>query len=228
LTRLLAPFVWLSEKLTRLLSRGSASAFTFSRDEIRAMADIGAREGVLESKEYKIVANLMKLRQLSVRNIMTPRSVVFSVDETTTVGAFFETHHDTPFSRIPVYGRDREDITGYVLKTDLLIAQARDDFDKPLTSFKREILVVPDIQSASDIYDRLVREKSHIALVVDEYGALQGLVTLEDAVETLVGLEITDEHDAVEDMQELANRRWRERMLAIGIDPEQIRAGKAG
>jgi CBS domain containing-hemolysin-like protein len=228
LTRLLAPFVWLSEKLTRLLSRGSASAFTFSRDEIRAMADIGAREGVLESKEYRIVANLMKLRQLSVRNIMTPRAVVFAVDETTRVGTFFDTHHDTPFSRIPVYGRDREDITGYVLKTDLLIAQARDDFDQPLSAFKREILAVPEIQSASDIYDRLVREKSHIALVVDEYGTLQGLVTLEDAVETLVGLEITDEQDAVEDMQELAHRRWRERMLAIGIDPDQIKAGKAG
>jgi CBS domain containing-hemolysin-like protein len=228
LTRLLAPFVWLSEKLTRLLSRDAASAFTFSRDEIQAMADIGAREGILESKEHRIVANLMKLRQLSVRNIMTPRAVVCSVDERTTVGSFFETHQDTPFSRIPVYGREREDITGYVLKTDLLIAQARDDFDKPLTAFKRDLLVVPDILSASDVYDRLVREKSHIALVVDEYGTVQGLVTLEDAVETLVGLEITDEQDTVEDMQELANRRWRERMLAIGIDPEQIKAGKAG
>jgi CBS domain containing-hemolysin-like protein len=226
LTRLLAPFVWLSEKMTRLLSRDSASAFTFSRDEMRAMAEIGEQEGLLETKEHKIVANLMKLHQLSVRNIMTPRAVMFTVPESETVRDFFDAHQDAPFSRIPVYRRDKDDITGYVLKSDLLIAQARDDFDKGLREFRRDFLIVPDIVSASDIYDRLVREKSHIALVVDEYGAVQGLVTLEDAVETLIGLEITDEQDTVEDMQVLAHRRWQERMRTIGIDPEHIRPDK--
>lgn len=222
LTKLLLPFVWLSEKLTRLLSRSGISAYTFSRDEMTAMAKIGKEEGLLDVKELKIVTNLMKLHRLSVRDIMTPRPVIFSVPEKMTVQDFFAAHAEKPFSRIPVYGRNADDIKGYVLKTDLLTAQAKDDFDKHLSDFTRDFLVVPDKLVASDLYDRLMYEKSHIALIVDEYGAVQGLVTLEDVVETLIGLEITDESDKVEDMQALAHKRWRERMEAIGIDPDSL------
>ena len=220
----LYPFVWLSEKLTHLLLRSDAGAFTFSRDEIQAMAEIGAKEGQLEVKEQKIVSNLMKLNKLSVRNIMTPRSVMFTVPEDQTVAAFFAAHADAPFSRIPVSGQTSDDIKGYILKTDLLIAQARDDFKTRLAAFRRDFLIVPDVLTASDIYDRLMHEKSHIALVVDEYGTVQGLVTLEDVVETLIGLEITDELDNVEDMQALAHKRWQERMQAIGIDADSFPA----
>lgn len=226
LTRLLLPFVWLSEKLTRLLSRSGISAYTFSRDEMTAMAKIGREEGLLDVKELKIVTNLMKLHRLSVRDIMTPRPVIFSVPEKMNVQDFFAAHSEKPFSRIPVYGRNADDITGYVLKNDLLTAQAKDDFDKHLSDFKRDFLIVPDKLVASDLYDRLMYEKSHIALIVDEYGAVQGLVTLEDVVETLIGLEITDESDKVEDMQALAHKRWRERMEAIGIDPDSLEAKK--
>ena len=222
----LYPFVWLSEKLTRLLSRSGASAFTFSRDEMKAMVEIGAREGLLNVKEHKILANLMKLNKLSVRNIMTPRSVIFSVPQTMSVEDFFAAHSEKPFSRIPIYGQNPDDIKGYVLKTDLFIAQARDEFHRKLTDFKREFMIVPDMLTASDIYDRLMREKSHIALIIDEYGTVQGLVTLEDVVETLIGLEITDELDKVEDMQDLAHERWRDRMTAIGIDPESVKSNK--
>lgn len=222
LAKLLSPFVWMSEKLTRLLSPSGASAFTFSRDEMEAMAEIGASEGLLEAKELKIVRNLMRLHRLSVRHIMTPRPVVFSVAAGMTVQAFFSQHSDKPFSRIPLYGANSDDVTGYVLKSDLLIAQAKDQFDRPLSEFERRFLMIPDLLSASGAFDRLMHDKSHIALVVDEYGATQGLVTLEDVIETLIGLEITDELDKVEDMQALAHRRWRERMVAIGIDPESI------
>lgn len=222
LTVVLLPFVWLSEKLTRLMSRSNKSAYTFSRDEMEAMVEIGAKEGLLDLKESQIVANLMKLHKLSVRNIMTPRSVIFSVKEDSTVAEFFKAHSQKPFSRIPVYGKNTDDINGYILKTDLLIAQAKDQFDKELKEFKRDFLIVPDVLTASDIFDRLMREKSHIALVIDEYGSIQGLVTLEDVVETLIGLEITDELDKVEDMQALAHKRWHERMQAIGIDPESL------
>lgn len=224
LTRALHPFVWLSEKVTRLVSRTGASAFTFSRDEMQAMAEIGAKEGLLDVKEHKIVANLMMLHTLSVRDIMTPRSVIFSVPEEETVQEFFEAHSHKPFSRIPVYRDNADDITGYVLKTDLLIAQAKDEFHKTLAEFKRNFLIFPDILTVSDVYDRLMHEKSHIALVIDEYGAVQGLVTLEDAVETLIGLEITDELDQVEDMRALARKRWRKRMQTIGIDPDSLKA----
>lgn len=224
LTVALFPFVWCSEKLTRLLSRSGESAFTFSRDEVRAMVEIGKQEGVLDVKEHTIVSNMMKLRQLSVRDIMTPRPVIFSVPQEMSVQDFFNEHSGSPFSRIPVFGRISDDIEGYVLKSDLLIAQARDQFDRSLSEFKRDFLVLPDNLSASDIYDRLMREKSHIALIVDEYGTVQGLVTLEDVVETLIGLEITDELDKVEDMQALAHKRWRERMETIGIDPDSLEA----
>lgn len=222
LTTLLLPFVWLSERLTRLLASSGASAFTFSRDELAAMAEIGAEEGRIDAKELKIVSNLMRLHALSVRDIMTPRPVIFAVPADLTVRDFFARHAGKPFSRIPVYGENRDDITGYVLKSDLLIAQAKDEFGRRLTEFERAFLVIPDLLSASQVFDRLAHERSHIALVVDEYGTVQGLVTLEDVIETLMGLEITDESDTVENMQALAHRRWRERIAALGIDPESL------
>lgn len=226
LMRVLLPFVWMSEKLTRLLSRSGASAYTFSRDEMEAMAQIGANEGMLDTKELKIVSNLMRLHRLSVRDIMTPRPVIFSVAEQMTVGDFFAAHAAKPFSRIPVYGQRSDDVTGYILKSDLLIAQAKDQFEKPLTEFRRKFLVLSDRQTASQIFDRLMHDKSHIALIVDEYGSVQGLVTLEDVMETLIGLEITDELDKVEDMQTLAHKRWRERMESIGINPDSLESDK--
>ena len=222
LTTALAPFVWLSEKLTRLLAPAGASGFTFSRDEMEAMAEIGAREGQLEAKELRIVRNLLRLRRLPVRDVMTPRPVVFAAPAAMAVGAFLDRHPDPPFSRIPLRGEETDDETTYVLKTDLLIARARGEVDAPLHSFARELLILPDTVSASDAFDRLLLDKHHLALVVDEYGSTRGIVTLEDIVETLIGLEITDELDRIEDMQALAHQRWRERMQTIGVDPEQL------
>ncbi|QNL18282.1 HlyC/CorC family transporter [Hyphobacterium sp. CCMP332] len=222
LTRLLFPFVWMSERLTRLLSPSGAGAHTFSRDELSAMAAIGAEEGALESKEFNIVTNLLHLRKLSVRDIMTPRPVIFTVGAGMTVQDFFAKYSDNPFSRIPVFDKSLDDITGYVLKTDLLVAQARDEFATTLNDFRRDFLVLADTTTASATFDRLMHEKSHIGLVIDEFGTLQGLVTLEDVVETLIGLEITDELDRVDDMQALARERWRDRMQAIGIDPDSV------
>lgn len=222
LTSALLPFVWLSERLTRLISRSGTSAYTFSRDEMEAMAMIGEREGLLEAKELKIVKNLMRLHHLSVRDVMTPRPVVFSVSADMKVCDYFDAHAAKPFSRIPVYEGTRDNITGYVLKNDLLVAQAKDHFDLKLQQFRRDFSVCPDTLNASKVFDRLMYEKSHIALVVDEYGTVQGLVTLEDIMETLIGLEITDESDRVTDMQVLARKKWRERMEAIGIDPDSL------
>ncbi|MGC6512589.1 MAG: CNNM domain-containing protein [Parvibaculales bacterium] len=223
LTRLLLPFVWLSERLTRLISRSGARDFTFSRDEFEAMAKIGAHEGLLESKEQTIVINLMRLHRLSVRDIMTPRPVVFSVPEKMTVKDFFTAHAGKPFSRIPVYADKEDDVTGYVLKIDLLTAQAKDQFEQSLEQFRRSFHVVPDVLDASNIFDRLIHEKQQIALVLDEYGTMQGIVTMEDVMETLIGLEIMDESDKVEDMQLLAHKRWRERMKSMGIDADELK-----
>ncbi|MDV7338212.1 hemolysin family protein [Terasakiella sp. A23] len=218
MTILLFPFVWCSEKLTRLIAHDDGGAFAVSRNEVRAMIEMGREEGVLSSKEHKIASNLMKLRHMSVRNIMTPRPVIYSASDDMSVQAFFVDKADAPFSRIPVYGQDRDDILGYVLKTDLLVAQARDEFERRLCEFRRDFLVIPDTSTASKVYDELMRHKVHIALVVDEYGTVQGLVTLEDVVETMVGLEITDESDAIEDMQAHARDKWRTRMKKMGVE----------
>ncbi|NBB71580.1 MAG: DUF21 domain-containing protein [Alphaproteobacteria bacterium] len=226
LTAALWPLVWLSERLTRLLSRRGAGSFTFSRDEMEAMAEIGAREGQLQAKELRIVRNLMRLRRLFVRDVMTPRPVVFTVSAGATVRTYFERYREQPFSRIPLRGEGTDEETTYVLRADLLVARAEGELDAPLARFARELLIIPDTVSASDTFDRLMLERTHLALVVDEYGSTQGLVTLEDIVETLIGLEITDELDRVEDMQALAHERWRARMRAIGVDPDSIESSR--
>jgi len=219
LTISLFPFVWLSEKLTRVLSKQGLSAFTFSRDEMSAMAEIGKEEGLLDVREHKIVTNLMKLNQLSVRDIMTPRPVIFAVSQDMNVQDYFVQHESKPFSRIPIYDKSIDNVQGYVLKSDLLSSQARDEFERTLKEFNREFLILPDKITASQAFDRLMYDKSHISLVVDEYGTIQGVVTLEDVVETLIGFEIIDEHDKVENMQAYAHKQWLKRMKDLGITP---------
>ena len=220
LTKLLSPFVWMTQKLTRLLSPSDTNIFTFSRDEMIAMAHIGKEEGLLDSKEHVIIANLMKLHRMSVRDIMTPSLVIFSIPQDMSVDEFFKTHTDCPFSRIPIFTKNIDDINGYVLKNDLLIAHASKNTSQRLEEFKRDIAVVSDAMMASDLFDLFIREKSHIVLVVDEFGATQGIVTLEDVVETLIGLEIVDESDTIEDMRVVAKKLWKERMKSFGINPE--------
>lgn len=215
---MLFPIVWCSEKLTRLISRSGHTAHTYSREEMNAMLEIGREEGVLDMQEHRIASNLIRLKKLSVRDIMTPRPVIFSVPATMTVEDFFAKHAQSAFSRVPLFDKGADDIHSYVLKTDLLIAQARDEFTRPLTDFRRDFLALPHTANAFTTYDQLMHEKAHIALVVDEYGAVQGVVTLEDVVETLIGLEITDEMDKVEDMQALARDRWRKRMSEMNTD----------
>ncbi len=222
LTRILFPFVWMSEKLTRVISSSGNGTATFSRAEIKAMAEIGTEEGLLQPKELKIVKNLMNISKLSIRMIMTPRPVIFAQSSSMTVQEFFLEHDSKPFSRIPLYDASRDNMNGYVLKTDLLIAQAKDQFDRPLSDFRRDVLLVLDNRNTSDVFDLLMHEKSHMVLVVDEFGTIQELITQEDIVETLIGLEITDETDTVEDMQTLAHTRWRNRMELMGLDPDII------
>lgn len=230
LTQLMHPIIQMSEWLTRRLSRSGASAFTFSRDEMKAMAEIGAEEGVIDDREREIVANLMGLQNLSVRAIMTPRSVLFSAPKDIATAAFFEAHAGVPFSRIPIYRDSPDDIDAYVLKAEIFAAQANDEYDRTLEEFARPFPVIPEVVSVFRAFEQMKEENAHAALIVDEYGVLQGLVTLEDIVETLLGFEITDELDTVEDMQALARRRWRRRMERLGFDPdsEEWRSGRGG
>ncbi len=219
LTNILTPFVWMSELITDLFSPGGKTISIFSRDELKALAEMGAEEGYIDVKELNIVNNLMRLRELTVRDIMTPRPVIFMVSADMTVGEYFHLHANNTFSRIAIYGENREDIISYVLKVDILLAQANDEFDRKLIEFKRPFHALPNFVKVSEVFDHLTKERTNFVFIVDEYGTVQGLVTMEDVLETLTGLEISDELDSIESMQNLARQRWRERITQHGIDP---------
>jgi len=206
LTAALAPFVWISRRLTLLLShRGNRNEV--SRDEIIALTEVGASQGEVRKDELAVVRNVLKLDRLQVRDIMTPRTVVFSLPQALKVSDFFARHSDQPFSRIPVYSDAPDEPVGVVLKQDLMRAQAEDAFDTRLANLRRDFLAVPPTLGVGRLLRLLLRENHHIALVFDEYGGFMGVVSLEDVFETLLGLEILDETDEVADLRELARRR---------------------
>jgi CBS domain containing-hemolysin-like protein len=215
---LLYPFVLLSEKLTGGLVEGSTLS-GFSRGEFAAMAELSAAEGLLGDRESMILKNLMELRRTPVHEAMTPRTVLFSLPGHLTVQAFFDRCDEIRFSRIPVFGEDPDQVNGFVLRGDLLLAQARGESQRALDSFRRELPVLPETVSLARAFTLLLQLESHIAIVVDEYGDLQGILTLEDIFETLLGLEIVDEGDAAVDMQELAREEWRRRAGEMDYKP---------
>jgi len=215
---LLYPFVILSEKLTGGMV-GTATLSGFSRSEFAAMADVSAEEGVLAERESEILKNLLRLRKTRVQDVMTPRTVLFSLPETTTVEAFSQNHEPVQFSRIPIYPEDPDQVNGFVLRADLLLALARGKSSDALKNYRRDMLVLPEGASLAGAFNQVMQAEAHIALVVDEYGDLQGILTLEDIVETLLGMEIVDEGDETADMQELARRKWKHRSKNMGVDP---------
>ena len=215
------PFVWLSQGLTRLLRSGDKEA-TVSRAEFTAMAEVGKREGIFEDSESRILKNLFRFSSLRVRDIMTPRTVIFALPHTKTVAEAMAVEEGLRFSRIPIYGENRDDMMGYVLKDKLLLAAAKDKHEMPLRDLMREIIVVPSTLPVPDLFERLIDQIEHIALVVDEYGGTAGIVSLEDVVETLLGLEIVDEADSADDMQVLARQQWFNRARRLGIVPEDF------
>jgi len=210
------PFVVLSDKLTRLISRGRKPD-AFSREEFTAMARLGAQEGKLDTRESRIVRNLFRFPSLRVKDVMTPRTVMFSLKSGMTINEVFQTHPEIAFSRIPIYQEKPDDVVGFVLKSDILLRKAKDQHDLPLHRLKREIRSVPESASLSSTFELLLNEREHILLVVDEYGGLEGVVTLEDLVETLLGLEIVDEADTATDMQAFARTQWEKRARRLGF-----------
>ncbi len=213
---MLYPFVVMSELLTRGLSRGNAPE-GFSREEFAAMADLGEQEGQLEERESRILKNMFVLHETRVTDVMTPRPVVFSLPESLTVSDYFDSHYDSRFSRIPVYSGDREQLTGFVLKDDLLLAQARNNTDKTLEHYRRNLPALLDTTSLSDAFEEILHQRAHIMMIVDEYGGMEGIITMEDILETLLGLEIMDESDKTPDMQKHARRMWKRRAREMGI-----------
>lgn len=211
------PLVLLSKGITRVLSSGVHRP-AISREEIGAMAELGHKEGIFEEEESNIFRNLIRFNSLRVKDIMTPRIVVVKFQEEMTLNEVLENIEELRVSRLPVYGENEEDIQGYVLKNDLYLELWKNNGDKKLKDLKRDVLIVPEINSIKQLFERLLESQEHIAVVVDEYGGFSGVVTMEDVVETLLGMEIVDEIDEIDDMQKLARRQWRERAKKLGIN----------
>lgn len=231
---LMWPFVKLSQAITRLIASGDDQEASVSREEFTAMAELGKEEGVFEEEESRILKNLFRFSSLRVKDIMTPRTVVQALHEERTIGDIIEEHDEFRFSRIPVYSENRDDITGYVLKDQILLKAAQEEEDLLLHDLRRDIIGVPETLPLPELFERLVDHIEHIALVVDEYGGTAGIVTMEDVVETLLGMEIVDEADSTEDMQVLARRQWLKRAQRVNLIsedmdevPEELRAAVA-
>ena len=208
------PLVVVSQWLSRLLQRGDRHG-DVSRDELVAMADMGAEQGVIEDRERRLLEHLFRFRTLSARDVMTPRTVLVAYPREQTIGASVAA--GLPFSRLPVYAGDRDHVTGYVLEDDILAAHADGRAGEPLDALRRDVLTVAQPMPLPDLFDLLLARREHLALVVDEYGGTAGIVTMEDIVETLLGLEILDEGDRTADMQALARQRWARRAARMGL-----------
>ena len=185
---------------------------TVSREEVLAMVNVGEEEGVIEKDENKIIGNVMRLDSIKASDVMTPRVVAKTAPETMTLREYYESDEYDHFSRIPVYNEDApEFITGYVLRDDALEDLAEDHFQVTLGSIKRSLPSFDENKSLGEIFDAMLKQKSQIALVIDEYGCFQGILTLEDIIETIFGMEIIDESDDIIDMQQYARERWQQR-----------------
>lgn len=206
----LYPFILISQQITKWL-KGGKKELPVSRDELSALARLGAVSGVFKQKESMMIENLMKFDYIKVKDIMTPRVVVASEDEETKVSELKNKVSEIPFSRIPVYRGNRENITGYILKDDLMLKLVYKKETQTLKSFKRPIPFVVDSVPLSSLYEKFSAEKDIIAIVVDEYGGMSGIVTMEDLIETILGLEIVDEYDNIENLRKSARERWEQR-----------------
>jgi len=213
------PLVVVSKRITALLQSKDNAVASVSRDEFIALAHLGKSEGVLAESESRMIRSLIRFRDLRVENVMTPRTVLGSLPENISCGEAIEHSQANRFTRIPLYSKSKDDITGYVLKTDLLQAIVNGKSETALSEIRRPVRNVLEHDSLSKLFDELLTHDEHIAIVVDEFGGTSGLVTLEDVIETLIGLEIVDESDSEVDMRELARQRWEHRAREFGIIP---------
>ncbi|MGD9993363.1 MAG: CNNM domain-containing protein [Salinivirgaceae bacterium] len=210
------PLVVMSAFITKAISKNTGEQST-SREEISALASIGANEGVFTEKEHKIIQNLLRLKNVKVTEIMTPRVVVAVADESLVLREFLKNKDYLKYSRIPIYANNDENITGYVFRQTVFEKLAEDQHDMQLKEIKREIVVVPNSIVLFSLWEKLLERKEHIALIVDEYGGMDGIVTMEDVIETLLGLEIIDEKDTITDMQKYARERWKTRQAKYSM-----------
>lgn len=201
------PLVLLSELITKVFTpRGNQASM--SREEVSAMVDVGTTEGIFRESESKLIKSCIALSGVKARQIMTPSIVVESACQDLTVKDF-QAKQSWSFSRIPVYAGDKDYITGYVLKDAVLKLLSEDQFHVKLSDLKRPILTFREEESVFQIWEKMLEKREHISVIIDEYGGLRGLVTMEDIIETMTGVEIVNEDDVAVDMQALAKEKSR-------------------
>jgi CBS domain containing-hemolysin-like protein len=209
------PLVWVLERMQRLISSKSTQV-SVSREDISAMVSVATEEEVIEKDEKKMIQNLLKLDEVTAHEIMTPSVVVEMVTGNMTVKEFYDS--DNTHSRILVYDEESDEyVVGYVLRQEVLEKMAEDKFSTPLNEIIRPILTFSEEDSVADIWEKLLEKKEHISAILDEYGSLRGIVTMEDVIETMLGQEIVDEKDEVVDMQEYAKDQWQKAQKEIII-----------
>lgn len=210
----LYPLVWAFKAVTRILKRGEGGSETVSRSEVEMMARLATLGGDLKENESRVIRNLLHMDEIQVSDIMTPRTVLLALEESVTVGEVVRQKQLLHYSRIPVYREHIDDIAGFVLRNDVLARAADDQYEMAIGDLVLPIHPVPETLSAAKALDEFMARQQHIFLVIDEYGGTAGVLTLEDAVESLLGREITDESDLVVDMREFAQQRFmRQRAL---------------
>ncbi len=203
------PLVWVSSLITKLISKKHTEPTT-SREEISALASIGVKEGIFKSKENAIIQNIIKLKSLKIEEIMTPRIVVETANEEMTLQQFFEQKDKFHFSRIPIYKEEKDMVTGYVMRQKVFEKLVEEQKDLKLKDIKRDLLQFPKHTTLFDAWETMIQKKEHISVIQGMYGGIIGLVTFEDILESLLGVEIVDETDMAVDMQEYARKKWQE------------------
>ncbi|MFK8010570.1 MAG: CNNM domain-containing protein [Marinicellaceae bacterium] len=213
LVKIVYPLVWLSTLLTKLFSHHKDNEVT--REEIIALASLSHKGGELFSQENAYLYNLLNLRNKKTEEILTPRTVVHMLDESLTVTDALNDPITGQFSRMPAYASDYDNVTGKVIRVDLFEAERKGQGDEQIVNFVKPINRVSEKLSVHNLLDLFIKRNAHLFLVEDEFGQTAGIVTLEDAIETLLGREIVDERDITDDMQALAKKKYRDRLLKL-------------
>lgn len=215
---ILKPFVWVSQLITKSLKKNKDES-VLSRSDFKAMAQSVEESGELQKSEYKIIQNLLNFEELKTEDIMTPRTVITMAEENQTIQEYYESiNKKMPYSRIPLFNETHDNITGKLLKDDLLYHLVEGNGQMKLKDIKREISIVKETLTLPFLFETLVQKNNHMSIVVDDYGMIQGLVTMEDLIETLFGREIMDESDKVSDLQAYAREKWQKRAKNLGIE----------
>lgn len=208
--------LWLMMLTTKLIGK-SAHVSNMSREEFLAITDAAEEEGFFEEKETTVIKNLLVFKSVKAKDVMTPFSVATIENESTSIEAFHRAHKNLKFSRIPIYKGQPNNITGFVLKDDILEEMIDEKGPEPLSILKRDVFITNPNTPIPELFEIFITRKAHISIVADQYGNTIGLVTMEDIIETLLGLEIMDESDQFEDMQLMARQNWEKRAKKLGL-----------